>query len=164
MAQLIFKTNGDIFDESVGKCIVNPVNCHGVMGAGLAKIVKQKFPEVFDDYYKKCKLGEMQIGKIKFHKVAHGRIQSVISLPTKDHWKDDSEVKYIEKGLDDLVDRVNEAYNSNCGFYYPTIELPALGCGCGGLDWDVVRPIMFQKLSPDRFLCDYQTIIVHYPR
>lgn len=34
--------------------IVNPVNCKGVMGAGLAKIFKEKYPEVFEKYYKAC--------------------------------------------------------------------------------------------------------------
>ena len=45
---------GNIFDckEDI---IVHQVNCQGVMGSGLAKQVKEKYPEVFNGYYHYCK-------------------------------------------------------------------------------------------------------------
>ena len=35
--------------------IVHQVNCRGVMGAGLAKQIKRKWPKVFNDYYSFCR-------------------------------------------------------------------------------------------------------------
>lgn len=41
----IILTKGDLF-RSGCQCLVNPVNCVGVMGAGLAKSFKQKLPGI----------------------------------------------------------------------------------------------------------------------
>jgi len=47
---------GDIFDEST-EAIVNPVNCVGVMGAGIALQFKTKYPENYAAYAAACKRG-----------------------------------------------------------------------------------------------------------
>jgi O-acetyl-ADP-ribose deacetylase (regulator of RNase III) len=43
----------DLF-ESQAEALVNPVNCKGVMGKGIAKIFKKKFPECVKPYKKAC--------------------------------------------------------------------------------------------------------------
>ena len=53
---------GDIF-ESHCFAAVNPVNCVGVMGAGLAKQFKERYPQMFKDYKKRCDYNEMKIGR-----------------------------------------------------------------------------------------------------
>jgi hypothetical protein len=45
VGQIRYQT-GDIFTSSA-QVIVNPVNCRGVMGAGLARAFKQRYPEMF---------------------------------------------------------------------------------------------------------------------
>lgn len=48
---------GDIFeafDKNYFNILVHQVNCRGVMGGGIARIVKQKFPFVFDQYQNLC--------------------------------------------------------------------------------------------------------------
>lgn len=40
---------GDILN-STSSILVNPVNCKGVMGAGLAKQFKQKYPKMYLRY------------------------------------------------------------------------------------------------------------------
>ena len=52
---------GDIF-EYPAHALVNPVNCVGVMGAGLALQFKQRFPAMFDEYRRMCKKGVMAVG------------------------------------------------------------------------------------------------------
>ena len=49
-------------------------------------------------------------------------------FPTKDHWKTNSPIDGIEKGMEWLV-------NNYKNLDIPSIALPALGCGLGGLDW-----------------------------
>ena len=44
---------GDIFESDAG-FIVHQVNCQGVMGSGVAKQVKDRFPLVFEEYMKWC--------------------------------------------------------------------------------------------------------------
>lgn len=45
--------NGDLM-ESSAQYICHQVNCQGVMGSGVAKQIRAKWPEVFDKYKKVC--------------------------------------------------------------------------------------------------------------
>ncbi len=56
---------GDLF-ECGADCLVNAVNCEGVMGKGLALQFKTRFPENYKSYVKACKSGGLKIGKIHF--------------------------------------------------------------------------------------------------
>jgi O-acetyl-ADP-ribose deacetylase (regulator of RNase III) len=44
---------GDIF-ASDARALVVPVNCVGVMGAGLARDFRARFPAVHQDYLSRC--------------------------------------------------------------------------------------------------------------
>jgi O-acetyl-ADP-ribose deacetylase (regulator of RNase III) len=59
----------------------------------------------------------------------------IINFPTKQHWRNPSEIEWIEDGLQDLVRFIRE-------HKVKSIALPALGCGNGGLDWKSVRPLI----------------------
>ena len=52
---------GDIF-KSECQALVNPVNCVGVMGKGLAREFKQRFPAHFASYHRACLQGRIQPG------------------------------------------------------------------------------------------------------
>ncbi len=128
---------GNIFDS---KCntIVNTVNCVGVMGKGIALEFKKRYPEMFLDYSKKCSLGEVCPG-IPYIFRNPGGVQ-IMNFPTKDHWRSPSRLTYVERGLDWFVDNYKLYGISHIAF-------PPLGCGNGGLDWDTVGPLMYQKLK-----------------
>ena len=53
--------HGDIF-ESQAKVLVNPVNCVGIMGAGLALQFKRRYPEEFNTYKIVCQNKEIEPG------------------------------------------------------------------------------------------------------
>ena len=68
----------------------------------------------------------------------------IINFPTKLHWKHPSKIEYITDGLENLINHIRE-------LRIKSIAIPPLGCGNGGLDWDMVRPCIveaFKKL-PD---------------
>ncbi len=114
---------------------VNPVNCVGVMGAGLALRFKQRFPEMFLDYHAICKRGGLHPGLL------HIWNDTVINFPTKTNWRESSRLDYIESGLDALHDYLSARSPSL------SIAIPALGCGLGGLNWIHVRPLIVSRLS-----------------
>ena len=64
----------------------------------------------------------------------------IINFPTKRHWKGKSRLEDIRTGLVDLVRIIGEKG-------IRSIALPPLGCGLGGLDWAVVRPLIENALS-----------------
>jgi O-acetyl-ADP-ribose deacetylase (regulator of RNase III) len=123
--------------ESRASCLVNTVNCEGFMGKGIAYQFKQKFPEN-EKYYKEiCKKGEMEIGKILLFKE---KDKLIANFPTKDKWREKSEYTFIEKGLDDLHEKI---LSNNID----SVALPPLGCGNGGLLWNEVKLIIQEKLN-----------------
>lgn len=121
---------GDIF-ESECQALVNPVNCMGVMGAGLAKEFKKKFPFNFHQYRLACQDGEIVLG-FMFTTHEAGSDKWIINFPTKKHWNDRSNIREIKWGLTDLR---NTLGRMSLG----SVALPAVGCGLGGLKWKEVK-------------------------
>lgn len=133
---------GDFF-EYEADFRVNTVNCVGVMGAGVALSFKKKYPDMFKEYSKVCKKGE--ISPSNPHVWTNGDMfnkgVTIINLPTKKHWRNPSEYEYIQDGLEWLREYLSEYDESY------TITLPALGCGHGGLDWGKVREMIITELK-----------------
>ncbi len=55
-------TKTTVFNVDV-QTIVNTINCVGVMGAGLALEFRLRFPEMEQDYVKRCHLEQVKLGK-----------------------------------------------------------------------------------------------------
>lgn len=127
---------GDILKADV-QALVNTVNCVGVMGKGIALQFKLKLPENFREYEKVCKRGDLEPGRVfvfdrgKLFEEDQGP-QYIINFPTKTHWRKPSKLKYIEMGMDALVEEVQQRG-------IESIAIPPLGCGNGGLDWEDVE-------------------------
>lgn len=139
---LTFK-KGDMFAEPV-EALVNTVNCVGVMGKGVALEFKQRWPENFKLYKAACDSKALVPGKILVYENARlfgvDGPRFLVNFPTKAHWRSPSKLSYIEDGLDALVDEIRQ-------LNIRSIALPPLGCGNGGLDWAVVKPLIAEKLS-----------------
>jgi O-acetyl-ADP-ribose deacetylase (regulator of RNase III) len=133
---LIFKS-GDLFSSSA-TVLVNPVNCVGVMGAGLAQVFRQKYPDMVNMYQHECWFNDLCPGKLYIWDDPSGI--TVVNFPTKVHWKQPSEYAYIELGLFALRDYLEIKDPVS-------VAIPALGCGLGGLEWDRVVPMIKEYLS-----------------
>ena len=121
---------GDIF-KSGADALVDPVNCVGTMGKGLALEFKKRFPTPSKIYIEACKRGEVRLGTM--HVVDGYEKPIIISFPTKQHWRDSSRLQSIVSGLDDLRLVIQEKQ-------IKSVAVPALGCGNGGLRWADVKP------------------------
>jgi O-acetyl-ADP-ribose deacetylase (regulator of RNase III) len=152
---MIHLTSGNIFEADT-QGIVNPVNCVGVMGAGLAKKFKQFYPDMFEAYKEQCTKGELQPGTIFTWVVdLWGEPVSahyIFNFPTKKHWRDPSTISYIRSGLTTLV-KVMKRHDVH------SVALPALGCGLGGLEWPEVKDLIisqFQQKAPNKDVFLYE--------
>ena len=128
---------GDIFNPPVPvEAVVNPVNCVGVMGAGLALQFKKRYPEMFTDYKAAALRGFIQLGLVNCWACpSNSKFKYILNFPTKQHWKDPSRLAAVKDGLSDLVMWVQI-------LDIKSIAIPALGCGLGGLDWHDVKPLI----------------------
>ena len=128
---------GDIFD-SKAQTLVNTVNLVGVMGKGIALGFKQRFPNMYQDYLRRCKRGQVRLGQPYLY--AQLEPPWIINFPTKDHWRSVAKLSDIARGLQYLVD-----HHSRWGLQ--SLAVPPLGCGEGQLDWQIVGPTLFRYLS-----------------
>ena len=135
-----------VFDVPV-QTIVNPVNCDGFMGKGLAREIRRRFPLAFKRYERSCLRGEMKIGRLQLVKTDSGWI---LNFPTKERWRRKSQISYIEAGLKAFRATYKQRKITSIAF-------PPLGCGSGGLNWNEVQPVMKHYLGnlPDLeiYLC-----------
>lgn len=129
-------TRGDLFAGD-SEALVNPVNCVGVMGKGLARVFKQRYPLMFADYRARCRRGEVRAGVVVGF-FEEGRW--IINVPTKKHWRSRSRLEDVEAGIAALRAFVVE--NS-----IASVAVPPLGCGYGGLAWPEVRALLEAGLS-----------------
>ena len=128
-------TTGDIHEADT-ECLVNTVNCVGIMGLGIALEFKKRYPDNFKFYAEACKREEVQPGQMFVYDAEPPPLfgpRYIINFPTKRHWRSEARMEYIESGLVSLVE-VIKAKNIR------SIAIPSLGCGLGGLDWEEVKP------------------------
>lgn len=141
LSQNLLSQDKDIF-YSKADVLINPVNLMGIMGKGLALAFKEKFPINYLKYKKACENNLLDIGKLHITTAIHNNTnQHIINFPTKRHWKDKSSLEDIQKGLYALKKflLINPQIK--------TIAIPALGCGLGNLDWNIVKNEIITILS-----------------
>lgn len=123
------------------EALVNTVNTVGVMGKGIALQFKESFPDNYKAYVAAVKQGEVKTGSMFVTQLNRmDQLRWIINFPTKKHWKAPSKLEYIQEGLIDLHRVLLESA-------IRSVALPPLGCGNGGLDWAIVKPMIETALA-----------------
>lgn len=136
---ITYKT-GNLLEADV-EALVNTVNTVGVMGKGVALMFKEHFSKNMKAYTEACKAGEVQTGKMFVTNTNDLLgVTWIINFPTKEHWRNNSKMEWIETGLQDL--RMFIIKNN-----IKSIAIPPLGAGNGGLNWQEVRPKIVEALQ-----------------
>jgi uncharacterized protein YwgA len=105
------------------------------MGKGIALEFKTHFPEMFEDYVKRCERKEVKPGIPYLYKQLFP--PNIINFPTKDHWKSVSKIADIDRGLQYLLNHYKE-------WEVRSLAIPPLGCGNGQLEWKSVGPLIYR--------------------
>jgi hypothetical protein len=146
---------GDMF-FSRAQTVTVSVNTVGVMGKGLASRAKYQFPDVYVYYQDLCRSKKIKMGQPQLYKressldheladqpdsLANGNAEKWFLLfPTKRNWREMSDIKGIEEGLNWLTNNCKQEG-------IKSLAIPALGCGLGRLDWKDVGPLMCRYLK-----------------
>ena len=138
---MIHFTKGNLMTSSAG-ALVNTVNTVGVMGKGIALQFKEEFPKNFLTYKEACSSGDLTPGKLLITRElnSNGEEKIIINFPTKLHWRNPSKYEYITEGLKVLPTVISE-------HHIKSIAIPPLGCGNGGLDWNIVKEMIEYALK-----------------
>ena len=124
--------------------LVCPVNCVGTMGAGLAKVFSKRYPQASRAYQIQCKV-RMFPGEVGV--VLSGSSERlpkpgplIYFAATKLHWRDPSKLEWVRACAEALVKRALAN-----AVTHTSIAIPALGCGCGEIQWDTARHILVES-------------------
>lgn len=139
ITKMIKFTKGNILTADV-EALVNTVNTVGVMGKGIALAFKKAFPLNYKLYKEICDNKEFSVGDIFTTNTGQLTPKFIINFPTKEHWKGRSKIEYVENGMKKLVETIKTKG-------IKSIAIPPLGCGNGGLQWNVVKPIILNELK-----------------
>lgn len=152
---IIFK-NGDLLSS---KCdvICHQVNCQGVMGSGVAKQIRDRYPIVYQSYLNSVSLCREKfkstfrlLGTIDFIKCETCAVVNMYSqynyLPRSvvhtDYPSFRQCLKEIKKVITDHCQLTRQDTSSiKIGFPYK------IGCGLAGGDWNVVSKILESEFS-----------------
>ena len=139
---MINYVSGNLLDDDAD-ALVNTVNCVGVMGKGIALAFKKKFPANYTAYKAACAAGNVSPGSLFSFREISGLYdlpsQHILNVATKKHWRQPSKLEYVEDGIAKIADYLSKGE-------VRSIAIPPLGCGNGGLDWDVVGPKLVDAL------------------
>ena len=142
---LKFEPKLDIF-EANAFALVNPVNVVGAMGAGLARQFRERFPENYRIYRMACAAEQFRVGEVLG---CYDRGKLILNVPTKHHWQHPSTLPMVRAGISALADYIKTQK-------IPSVAIPRLGCGLGGLTWEQVSPYLVREFS----LPDYKNCVV----
>lgn len=127
---------GSIF-TSEADVLVNTVNCAGVMGAGIAREMRFRYPDMYERYRREAELGRIAIGNVYLDQECSPWI---LNFPTKKHWRHPSRITYLRSGLEAFTKLVGTVDVSSVAF-------PLLGASHGGIDPQVSKDLMVAMLG-----------------
>lgn len=127
---------GDLL-EAKEKVIVHGCNNYGVMGSGVAKQIRAKWPNVFDEYHLKYQVFGLELGSIIPVETTDGKI--VVNAITQDGFGKDGARYVVYEAVEKCFMTINEkALDWNAS----EIAMPRIGAGLGGGDWTIIEDII----------------------
>lgn len=128
---------GNILDASEN-IICHQVNCRGVMGAGLALQIRNRYPEVYEEYSEWCRM--MMPSKLlgRCQVVMHNKYRYIANLYGQLNYGRGhcfTNYKALKSAFVELLDYAQ--------MYSFSIAIPyGIGCGLAGGDWSTIYDII----------------------
>ena len=142
----------DIF-ESGADIICHQVNCQGVMGSGIAKQVRERYPWVYAEYKKCCSLSPDYILLGSYQQVYIDEKRAVLNIFGQRYYGYDGKCYTSYDALKEAFKDISKTYHNKI------IAIPYLmGCARGGGDWNTVYKMIeeiFANSDCEVLICEY---------
>ncbi len=124
---------GDLL-QATEPAIAHGVNCHGVMGAGVARAIRAAYgEEMFDEYRFACRDGELLPGGV--HTWLEIPRPLLLNVASQEKPGADARIGWLAAGMLEAM-RIVKLYRAD------SVAVPRIGCGIGGLTWEAVEPVL----------------------
>lgn len=141
---------GDILsaaDDPLGRYVLvcHQVNCKGVMGLGLAKQIRERYPQVYAEYKKRCRSVDQSsdlLGSVQTISLIKQAGYAVVNIFGQD--------SYGRNGVYTDYGALRNAFSALASVVSgAVIRIPyKMGCGLGGGHWPTVLQIIRETLCP----------------
>jgi O-acetyl-ADP-ribose deacetylase (regulator of RNase III) len=147
---MINTIKGNVLDTE--NCIIaHCVNCQGVMGGGIAREIRQRFPNVYQRYRADYERGLLQLGYVSCVPAGASQDNKMIANCAG---QDDFGTHKIQANYDAIRYCFNEL-NFALEYYFMQsnsslkldLNFPLFGCGLAGGDWNIVSKIIDEEVS-----------------
>ena len=134
---------GNMLTDVTEGYMIHGCNCQGIMGSGIAKEVKERFPEAYRLYREYYEDNALLLGDIIDYWITEDLV--LVNCMAQEFYGSDKRhldyealVKCIEEinemALDEDIPRV--------------LNFPKIGCGLAGGNWEIVKKII-EESAPD---------------
>jgi len=131
---------GDLL-ESQHRLILHGCNAQGVMGSGVAKQIRKKFPKAFEEYYIAHEKEMLRLGSVIFADCGSKIIANGI---TQDYYGRNGERFVDYKAINNVMEEIHN-YALKYGIEY--VAMPLIGAGLGGGSWGEISSIIEDTLT-----------------
>ena len=121
--------------------IVHGCNAQGVMGSGVAKLIREKFPCAYEAYKTKFIAEGLKLGEVIFVPISNKIIANAI---TQEFYGRDGKCYVSYESINTAMELVN-SYASKHEIAH--VALPLIGAGYGGGSWKIISNIIQEKLT-----------------
>ena len=137
------KIEGDLIKSALNNefdAIIHGCNCFHTMGAGIARTVKQVFPEAYVADVQDTKKGDIdKLGTCSIAEVDRDGVKvTIINAYTQYQYWNEMDVDY--DAVRSCMKQIKENFSGK------RIGLPMIGAGLAGGDWDIISAIMEEEL------------------
>ncbi len=123
------------------------------MGAGIAAQIRRAYPEMFEDYVKRCRRRDFSLGTAYLFRLADGR--GVINIGTQG--RGGAELWAIDLGLRALRDLCERSA-------IVSVAMPKIGAGLGGLPWTEIEPLLVRAFEGSEIVVNVYVLPDEDPR
>ena len=132
---MLIKQKGDLVNGNY-TIFCHQVNCKGRMGSGIAAQIKNKYPEVFNEYKFHCNAGLAELGTNLYVHTHDGRV--CVNMFAQDNYGRDGKRYTDYTAFKNCLNSLAEFVHSH-HIKVPVAFPYLIGCGLGGGDWYIIQ-------------------------
>ena len=135
---------GNVLDSDA-PIIAHQVNCTGVMGAGVAKCIRERYPNIMFTYSRWCKTYDSNLlGMVLDYCTENNQI--IANCFAQDKTGSGRQTNY--EAFYSCLENIRKSFDYY-GFEHRIAFPYKIGCGLGGGDWDVILAMIKSVFGHD---------------
>lgn len=133
---------GNLFDTDILH-IAHGCNALGVMGSGVARIVRDAYTDAYDAYQVEHQENGLKLGTVQLVG-ANGKV--IINAITQDFYGKPAEpTRFVDyDAVGECMNTINHVLKLSG---YTRVAMPMIGAGLGGGDWAIIEKIIENEMT-----------------